>query len=177
MSLCHPACALMRADPTRLLSGVERVMGFAALLQRRAAQGQVTAALAAALSLAGPDRLPPGLSAQFGLRLAEAKLPSGSSGQEILPAAPLGPQNFLRRLPGGCSLGCHLIPVPPGCPKPRQDLHIPGSSPQPVRSQAGSLWTQPFVPGKVRARRRQCWAGFRQRWGAAVALPQQEAHP
>ncbi|XP_072712524.1 uncharacterized protein [Ciconia boyciana] len=117
------------------------------------------------------DRLPPGLPAQFGLRLAEAKLPSGGGGQETLPAAPPGPQGFLRRVPGGRSLGCHLIPVPPGCPKPQQGLHVPGSSPQPVRSRAGSLWTWPFVPGKVQARRRQRWAGFRQQWGLQWLCP------
>ncbi|XP_074684258.1 uncharacterized protein LOC141924868 isoform X1 [Strix aluco] len=76
-----------------------------------------------------PDRLPPGLSAQFGLRLAEAKLPSGGGGQETLPAAaPPGPQGFLRRLPGPHSLSCHLVPLPPGSPGPRWVSHIPGSS-------------------------------------------------
>ncbi|XP_074725695.1 uncharacterized protein LOC141943888 isoform X3 [Strix uralensis] len=76
-----------------------------------------------------PDRLPPGLPAQFGLRLAEAKLPSGGGGQETLPAAaPPGPQGFLRRLPGPHSLSCHLVPLPPGSPGPRWVSHIPGSS-------------------------------------------------
>ena len=69
-------------------------MGFAMLLPRRAAQGQVQAALTAAFSLAGSDRFPPGIPAQFGLRLAEAKLPSGGGGQETLPAAP-GAQSLL----------------------------------------------------------------------------------
>ncbi|XP_069720130.1 uncharacterized protein [Phaenicophaeus curvirostris] len=41
------------------------------------------------------DRLPPRLPAQSGLRLVEAKLPRGGSGQEVLPAAPPGPPGFL----------------------------------------------------------------------------------